>query len=333
MRLQRLHRFWLAVLLAAGLCANALADEFPPPATVKAQLKTVVLLPVDVPSGVPRREDVVRRLEEAISARFTNAGITVIPAATTRALEQKLMLALGGLYDPRTGDMDKVRADTFDEHYFSEIRRSYPADAWVHASVVLRMAPAGGVWMQWDGVRESAIGSANNAADILHAPTVTGSLPAVSLAVVVARPDRQPLYARYGGLQPLQYFAEASAAKSMFGLPQQIDMVPTDEAALLSDPAREQRAIAIALDPLLLSQAEQDAAKAGPCGQDHVPRQVSAHRRGDAGGGKDAEPRGSPGPIRRSDHDRVDRRRIRRRAARGVFRRVGSDLCGCRWLL
>lgn len=258
MSIPRLH---FALLAIALLASGAWADDLPPPETVRAQLKTVAIMPMVVPNDVPQRVEVQHRFELALEARFAAAGIQVIPASAMAELQAKVRTALGGFYDPQTGEPDKARAEMFDEHVWSEFRRLHPADAWVYSTVELRRAAAGGAWMEWDGVQESAIGSAEPMKDMFKAPSAQGGLPAISLLVLVVRPDRQPLYGRYGGLQPMAYFGESSFAKSMMMVPQQISMVQVDPESVLADPARDQRAIALALDPLLLTQAERDAAK------------------------------------------------------------------------
>jgi hypothetical protein len=252
-----------ATLVAAALlsCMTAAADELPAPDTVRARLKTVAVMPVKTPTDLPGRAEAEQRLEQALEARLSAAGIAVIPASEMRALQDKVRAALGGYFDPHTGDIDEPRAKAFDEHVNSEFRRLHPADAWLYSRVEPRRAPAQGPWVAWDGVQESTVGAESLGGRVFGSPAVTGSLGALSLHVGVLTPMGEVLYHRYGALQLLEYFGQSSGA-SMFGLPENVRYVPVRPDAILTDPAREQRAIALALDPLLLDKAQQDAAKA-----------------------------------------------------------------------
>lgn len=250
-----------ATLCAALLaCATASSAELPAPQAVREQLKTVAVMPVKTPVDVPNRVQAEQRIEQALEARLAAAGITVIPASEMRALRDKVRAALGGYFDPHTGDLDEQRAKAFDEHVNSEFRRLHPADAWLYSRVEPRRAPAQAVWATWDGVQESTIGATSFGGKVFRSPAVTGSLGALSLHVGVLTPNGEVLYERYGGLQLIEYYEESSGA-SAFGLPEHVDYVPVRPDAILADPTREQRAIALALDPLLLDKAQLDATR------------------------------------------------------------------------
>lgn len=250
-----------ATLVAALLaCATARAAESPSPQAVREQLKTVAVMPLKTPTDLPDRAQVQVRIEQALEARLAAAGIAVIPASEVRALQDKVRAALGGYYDPRTGDVDEQRVKAFDEHVNSEFRRLHPADAWLYSRIESRRVPAQGAWASWDGVQESTIGAASFGGQVFRSPAVTGSLQALSLHVGMLTPTGDVLYHGYGALQLLEYYEESSGAAA-FGLSEHIGYVPVSPDAILTDPAREQRAIALALDPLLLDKAQQDAVK------------------------------------------------------------------------
>lgn len=255
-------RYLCYVTLVAALlaCTTAWPAESPPPQALREQLKTVAVMPLKTPTDVPDRAQVEARIEQALEARLAAAGIAVIPASEMRALQEKVRAALGGYYDPRTGDVDEQRAKAFDEHVDSEFRRLHPADAWLYSRIEPRRAPAQGPWVAWDGVQESTIGAESFGGRAFRSPAVTGALQALSLHVGLLTPTGEVLYDRYGALQLLEYYEESSGA-SVFGLPEHIGYVPVSPDSILTDPAREQRAIALALDPLLLDKAQQDAAQ------------------------------------------------------------------------
>jgi hypothetical protein len=275
----------LVLALALLTAAPAMAEELPPPETVRGQVKSVAVMPLRMPGDVPNPAQVQQRIEQAIAARLEGAGIAVIPAAVMRELQDKVRGALGGYYDARTGNVDEKRAEAFESHTRSEFRRLHPADAWLYPVIEMRRAFANGGYASWDGVQESSVGADTAASGALKAPQVTGSLPALSLHVVLFTPDGKALYSQYGALQLLEYFDEANFAKTMFGVQERLEFIPVDRDSIVADPAREQRAIALALDPLLLDEASREAAKAGnkeawkdidPVAQGHRPPQPAA---------------------------------------------------------
>lgn len=241
----------------AGAPARAATSE-----AIREQVKTIAVVPVVGATYIPNADEAKRRLEQLMEQRLTEAGYTVIPAATMRELQDKVRLALGGYYDPRSGNLDKQRFEAWDTHVTSEFRRLHPSDAWLYSRIVQVRAPVSGWNAVWDGVEESMIGAESNASHMFNIPDVVGSLSALSLQVGLAGQGSDMLYTGSGGLQLVEYFKEVSAGATFFGVgAAETRYVPVDEAAILTDPLREQRAVALALDPLLLTKDEREAAK------------------------------------------------------------------------
>lgn len=238
------------------LCIASAETTLPTPEAARARIKTVAVMPVRTPIDLPDRAKVESRFEQALETRLAAAGITVIPASERRAFEDKVRVALGGYYDPRTGAVDDRRWEAFQEHVESEFRRQRPADAWLYSRIETRRAFAEGAWASWDGVRESSTGAESTSSRIFNSPNVTGVLEALSLHVSLLTPQDEVLYNRFGALQLLTYFEESK------GLKDSMRYVPVRDDAILADPAREQRAVALVLDPLLLDQAQLEAANA-----------------------------------------------------------------------
>lgn len=272
-------RSFLVLALALLLGAAAMSEELPPPEVVRGQVKTIAVMPLIARHDVPNRAQVEQRIEQAIAARLEGAGIAVIPASVMRELEDKVRGALGGYYDTRTGEVDEKRAEAFESHTHSEFRRLHPAEAWLYPVIEMRRAFANAGFASWDGVQESSVGADSATAGALKAPQVMGSLPALSLHVVLVTPDGNTLYSQYGALQLLEYFDEANFAKTLFGAQERLEFIPVDRESIVADPAREQRAIAIALDPLLLDKASREAAKAGnKAAWKHIEPVAKGHR-------------------------------------------------------
>jgi hypothetical protein len=249
-----------ALLLAviAGIPAQAATRE-----EIREQFKTIAVMPMVAPADTPNAEQAERRMEQLMEQRLAEAGYTVVPAATMRELQDKIRTALGGYYDPRTGDLDQKRLETWDAHVTSEFRRLHPSDAWLHSRIMFLRAPIAGWNAVWNGVEESVIGAESNAEHMFNIPDVTGGLSALSLQVALGNQGGETLYSGSGGLQLLEYLQEVSAGATLLGVGgSSTRYVPVDDAAVLTDPLREQRAVAIALDPLLLTKEERKAAEA-----------------------------------------------------------------------
>lgn len=244
-------RVTCAVLVTLGSISMARAAELPDPATVRAGLKTVAVTPLRAPTDIPNRPEVQRRIEGAVEARLRASGLSVVPAEEMRKIEDELLAALGGYYDPRTGKIDEERYKAYRDHASSEFRRLHPTDAWVEPAVVPARAPYGGATARWDGIEDTSTGHEWTLGDLFNTPAVQGTLPALSLTIVVRTPDGQPLYGWAGGIQLLDYFKPGDATWTI-----DILYVPTDPSALLADPARTERALDVALDPLLYTKDE-----------------------------------------------------------------------------
>ena len=211
---------------------------------LREKVRTIAVMPMLVAEEVPNADQVGARLENAIEARLAASGFTVIPAGVMRELQEKVRVGLGGYYDPRTGNVDKQRLETWNTHVESEYRRLHPADAWLYSRVAVLRAPVAGGRAVWHGVTESTIGEESVIKQVFSSPDVTGSLMALSLQVLLATPNGDGLYSMSAGLQLLEYFdADGSSVR----------FLPVAEDSILADPLREQRALSIALDPMLLT--------------------------------------------------------------------------------
>lgn len=243
--------FALSALFASGSAVPSGAAESQQ--ALREKVKTIAVMPMIVTEEVPNAEQVGARLESAIEARLAASGFTVIPAGVMRELQQKIRLGLGGYYDPRTGEVDKERLDTWNTHVDSEYRRLHPADAWLYSRVAVLRAPVAGGRAVWHGVTESTIGEESVLKQVFGSPDVSGSLMALSLQVLLATPNGDGLYSMSAGLQLLEYF-DADGSDVRF--------LPVAEDSILTDPMREQRALSIALDPMLLTKEQRKEAEA-----------------------------------------------------------------------
>lgn len=233
--------------LAGSLVAAAETAEpgfKKPRGEVIAAVKTIGLLPVDVAENVPNNEAVAERYELLVGEQLEQAGFQVVKPAAMREIRERLKKTLGGLYDPVTGKELPGKVKAFKEYSRSEYVASHKVDATLWVGIIVRRAKIGGASAAWDGVSESATGHSGVGGfltDTFSGNAFSGVLPALSVGIVLTDIHDERLYERAGGLQLLEYLRREG---SDYAQPR------VDPRALMTDPARDARALVIALDPL-----------------------------------------------------------------------------------
>jgi hypothetical protein len=223
-----------------------------PRSQLLTMVKSVGVMPVSVPDLVPDSDSVARRIEAEVLARMTPAGFELVPSEAMREIQDRAKTALGGLYDPMTGraNNDKLRA--YREYVTNEYRHDHPVDAWLRLRVVERLAPTINGTATWDGVSDSSTGH-TGFSGFMVSGAAAGHLPVLSLSVQLTAADGRVLYESSGGLQVLSYVK---------GFAGNIEILRVDPKFIMHDPARDERALGIALDPL--ARGEQAKAQAEP---------------------------------------------------------------------
>ncbi len=234
---------WLAV---CALGATAQAAQFAVPRDeIVSKIKVIALVPMDIDEVVPNAEAVAARYEAAITERLKSAGFEVISASALREIRERTIATLGGLYDPITGAPYEDRIKAFDEFVGNEFTSKFKFDAVLYTRIVPRAASMGGGDLaRWDGVEESSIGLTGAAGfwTSMNTGLVEGTIPALSLHVQLQDRSFKNLYGAYAGLQLLSYY-RARALSAGY--------VDVSRAHLLTDPLRDERALELALDPLV----------------------------------------------------------------------------------
>lgn len=241
-------RYVLATLLVAAALPSLVLGATPaadpgfkvPREQLIATVKSVGFMPVSVVGIVPDADTVARRLESEVLAHMAPAGVELVPPEVMKEIEARARTAVGGLFDPLTGRQlpDKVRA--YQQYNANEYRRDHPVDAWLRVRVVERLALIEQGAATWDGVSDSATGHTGFAGFMLSGGA-RGVVLALSLSVQLITVDGRNLYDSRGGLQVLEY---------VNGPAGNLNMVPVDPKSIMQDPARDERALGIALDPL-----------------------------------------------------------------------------------
>jgi hypothetical protein len=230
-----------AALAPAGASARKADAAFQVPREeILARIKTIGVMPLDVPDDIPDAAGVAARYETEVVKRLERAGFKVVGPEVMRAIRERLRRSLGGLYNPQDGKPleDKVKA--YQDYARNEFDSQHPVDGVLRIGIIPRRAPTYSNQAQWDGVSEG-IGNTGFAA-LLAGGSLSGTTPALSFLARLYDNGGTLLYAKAGGLQILQYLRQGWTG---------VQQTDVDRKSLMTDPARDARAWAIALDALL----------------------------------------------------------------------------------
>jgi hypothetical protein len=200
-------------------------------------LKTVAVAPVRLPSDLENPEPVRALFASAIAAKLKNAGFAVVPAADAGPIIDEKTKEAGGTFDQTTGKPDEAKVKALDAAIGRELKARFNADALLIPSIRVVNAALSHDQAHWDGVTEGA-GKGGFWKALVK--THSGFVPALSLVVVLADPEGQLLYAKGGGVQVLGNVTMGGA----------VEWRPRSE--LFADGERNENAVHIALDPLLV---------------------------------------------------------------------------------
>jgi hypothetical protein len=129
---------------------------------------------------------------------------------------------------------------------------AHPVDAVLDIGVVGRDADNNYHQAEWDGVREDSTGKSGLANLFAGGGYVSGTIPALSFVATLRDRADQVLYQKYGGIQVLRFVFVGGFKTTQRTV---------DPHSLLSDPLRDARAIALALDPLTGTSSPEATAK------------------------------------------------------------------------
>ncbi len=200
-------------------------------------LKTVAVAPVRLPSDLEDPEPVRALFESAITAKLKNAGIAVVPATDAGPIIEEKTKEAGGIFDPTTGKPDEAKVKALNAAIGRELKARFNTDALLTPSIRVVNAALSHDQAHWDGATEGA-GKGGFWKALVR--THSGYVRALSLVVVLADPEGQLLYAKGGGIQVL-------GNVTMGG---EVERRPRSE--LFADGDRNENAVHIALDPLLV---------------------------------------------------------------------------------
>jgi len=221
-----------AIGLAAGVAAAPAEGARP---QVLGDARTVALALEVQDALIVDRVDRAALLEHVRRALET-AGVEVVPLETTAEVIRSVREAARDWVDPATGKFSRPRYAAGMGEVLRHLRERAGAERLVVVVLWVTEAHVSGGVARWHGVEEPAVTpAARSAWSRLRA----GKLEALSLAVNVRGEAGSLLYSEPGGVRLL----------SRFGRNDKI--TPVLDAELLDDPDRLERAVRLALAPLL----------------------------------------------------------------------------------
>ncbi len=223
-----------------------------PRAQLVATVRTIGVMPLELPDAVPDAGAAASRYEADVVHRLEQAGFTVVPPAALRAVRERLLAASGPLYDPIEGTPDKEKIKAFAMQLRAGYAAEHAVDAVLEIAVVERAADNNYHQAEWDGVREDSTGKGGLANFLAGGGYVSGTIPALSFVATLRDRADQVLYRNYGGIQVLRHVFVGGFRTTQSSV---------DPHELLADPRRDARAIALALDPLAGTSSPEATAK------------------------------------------------------------------------
>jgi len=191
----------IALTSICGVALAATPPEAPPPAAASAPAAArrpafVVLLPpvAQFPEFVDGQDPV----EEELTALLVGAGYKVrrvVRAEFVQALTEEAA-AVGGIYDPLTGQRSAARSDAALARLTRRIVDEKDDAVVLSPRLVLRTATVRGDAAEWDG--QVRMGRTNQAID--RTVVWTGTTRGLSLELTAFGPDGARLFTTYGGL-------------------------------------------------------------------------------------------------------------------------------------
>jgi hypothetical protein len=200
------------------------------------QLKVVALSPTGMPRELANPDPVRRMFLHLLESQLRAAGYTVVGSAEAGVIWDSMATEMSGFYDPVTGVRDEEKVKVVRMQMYRELKAKFNIDAMLFSDIAVVPAKLDSDRARWDGASETAATKKfwKAVLGISH----SGTVPALSLRVMLSDTDDRDLYENAGGIQVL--------AKAGVG---GLQNVP--RAQLFADEERNLKAVHLALDPLL----------------------------------------------------------------------------------
>jgi len=224
-------------LLLAGCAAKVPYDPFRVSREqFYPKLKVVAMAPMSAPRDLEDPDPATKKLVTLIESQLRAAGLVVIGPDETEVVWDSISSQMGGFFNPMTGEPDEVKAKTLRTQVYRELRAERSIDAMLFPAIVVVSAKLQSDHASWDGTSQGA--GKGKFWKALLGVSHSGTIPALSLLVILSDTADTDLYVNAGGIELL---AKVSAN----------GIVPVPREELFLDEERLDKAVRLALDPLL----------------------------------------------------------------------------------
>lgn len=204
---------------------------------INKRVKTIGVKPIHIGIEVESLEEKQKEFEDEIVRRLKRKGYKVIEPDAYKAIKEPLKASMGGMYDPETGELLEEKYEALNEHVKREYLSKYDVDAILISAIVVVKASWNRNIASWHSVTQSSTGREGFWANF-NAPQAYGTVPALSLLVVLEDTNGEDYYANFGGIQLAQLINGTR-------------FVDVPKYQLLSKRLKNKNAVSIAMDPLL----------------------------------------------------------------------------------
>ena len=246
-----MRRFTITTCSGLVLLLSLMGCATTPPYNPLSVSKEEIYATVDVIGLFPfysqiKADDLDAKLaamEEEVTARLESAGFRVIPSSQYKKIHDDAREAMGPMYDPKTGELDKEKHKILEEQTLGEYLGRYSeVDAFFSGGIVFAKASWSGNYANWNGASESTSGKEGFWAGF-GLSNFSGTIPALSFSTYLERTDKTRLYSLYGGVQLAKWFQGGK-------------FVDIPEKLVLSDKSKINGGIAISMHALVSGDAE-----------------------------------------------------------------------------
>jgi hypothetical protein len=126
----------LALLATAGCVTPQHYDPFKvAEADVRSRVDTIALAPLRVSSELAEPAAARAAIEPLVIAKLERAGFRVVPSTEFDALWRAAASAVGDVYDPKTGEVNKERWEAVEDTVYHDLAKQHAADALLYLRI------------------------------------------------------------------------------------------------------------------------------------------------------------------------------------------------------
>jgi hypothetical protein len=145
-------------------------------------------------------------MEEEATSKLEDAGFQVVPSSQYKKIYAEAKDAIGPMYDPDTGALDKGKKKFLDEQTLEKYLAQHgEIDAFMRGGIVLVKANWNSNTSSWHGANEPTSGKEGFWVSF-GLSNFSGTIPALSFSTYIERTDKTRLYSLYGGVQLVKWF-------------------------------------------------------------------------------------------------------------------------------